>query len=104
MLEVLIIALVCGALSIIFIILEINASFNNLIRTWENLHGLSKLCMLWLWPLAILPVLIDVGITLGVVWLFSINGGMVGSMTAMMCSAFVSGYLFIRRKRHSRIR
>ncbi|OGJ90446.1 MAG: hypothetical protein A2268_02980 [Candidatus Raymondbacteria bacterium RifOxyA12_full_50_37] len=104
MLGVLIVALVCGGISIIFIIMEINQSFNNLCKTWETLHGIGKIQMLWLWPLAIMPVLLDVGITLGVVWLFSMNGGMVGMMTAMMCSALVSGYLFIRRKRHSRIR
>lgn len=98
MLALTIIGLSCGLISIFMIILEIDASMNSLNNTWNSLHGIKKIAMLWLWPKCVLPVLLDVGITLSVIWLFSM-GGMIGMMISLMASAMISSYLYFRGRK-----
>lgn len=98
MLTILLIALFFGLVSILFLIAEINQSFRNVEEIISAKRGVYKLTLIWLVPIALLPVLLDVAITLFVIWLFGMSG-VLGMLLTLMASALVSVYLFFRRKR-----
>lgn len=102
MLGMLIIGLFCGCISILFTVMEINESLDN----WNRLTKGMKWYEFYKAPYYAIkawsPVIIDTGITLGVIGLFSM-GGMIGSIIALMSSSVISGYLYFRRKKLNRL-
>lgn len=97
MLIITIIGLCCGALSVLFIVMEINQSIREWSKSMRSLRGIQwvKLPLITLksWS----PLLFDVALTLGVVWLFGMSG-MIGTMISLMASAVISGYVYFKRR------
>lgn len=97
-----VIGLTCGVISIGFIIAELRQSFNN----WERLTNGLKWYEFYKVPYyaikAWMPVITDVALTLGVVWLFGMQG-MMGMMVSFVASAGISGFLFFRRLLYKKV-
>lgn len=93
-----IIALICGAISIYFIILEINMASDDYSKKSKIVKGIGNvklpIILIQCWS----PVIKDVIITLGVVYLFSFTG-VTGMLISLMASAMISGNLYFRRKK-----
>ncbi|HLD91486.1 MAG TPA: hypothetical protein VI911_10860 [Patescibacteria group bacterium] len=83
----------------VFMILELNWSIHNLMRTWSQLWGPLKIMIIPMIPVCFLPIILDVAITLGIVTFLGAEG-MMGLLTSsIMCSA-IAGYLFYMRRKH----
>ncbi len=100
MLQVVLIAIVCGGLSILFFLLEVHQSLKNLDKFLATHIGISRVAILWKLPLCFYPLLSDTSVTLFAIWLFGMHGGMVGMMVSMMVSVMSSFYFQIRLLRH----
>lgn len=98
MLIITLIALVFGGISILFIASEINESIDNFLKLSEANRGLKKITLLWKWPGPFKRLAMDVAITIGIIWLFSM-GGMMGMIVSLLCSGIISGNLWIRKRR-----
>lgn len=103
MLLITIIGLICGGISIIFIVMEIDESFKNWGYLTQNFKAYHIYKLPYIIIKAWLPLIMDVGITLGVVWLFSM-GGVMGMLVSLMASSIISSYLYFRRRSSNRAR
>jgi len=87
------IGIFCGLVSIFFILMEIDRS----LAAWEKLtfiRMINPINIIKAWS----PVIGDVAITLGLVWMFGMTG-MVGMLISLAGSALISGYLYFRRRK-----
>lgn len=97
MFGMMVIGVIAALVTVGFIIAEINQCFDN----FDRLTTFQKF-LPWNIISALSPIIIDIGITLGIVWLFGM-GGMIGMVVSMIASAMVSGYLFFRRKKKKQV-
>ena len=99
MFAIVVIFLICAALTGIFTILELNWSIKNFLEGWNSHMGPFKVIDIILLPLYMMPIFLDVGITLGVTTFLGAEG-MMGLMTSMVITSSVAGYLFYMRRKH----
>ena len=100
MFAIVVIFLICAALTGIFTILELNWSIKNFLEGWNHYMGPLKIIALVLLPLYMMPIFLDVGITLAVTTFLGAEG-MMGLMTSMVITSSVAGYLFYMRRKHN---
>jgi hypothetical protein len=100
MFGVVIIFVLCAAATGLFMILEVNWSINNLMRTWNQLWGPLKIFIIPMFPICFMPVILDVLLTIGITMLLGAEG-MMGLMVSMMICSAMAGYLFYMRRKHN---
>lgn len=101
MIWVTIIALICGAISIYFIILEINISSDDYNKRVQSITGINNVKLPFIFIRCWSPVLKDIAITLAVIYIFSFVG-VTGMLISLMASAMISANLYFRRKKSVR--
>ena len=92
-----IIALCCGAFCFSFLVYELHLVWENIDKVKVENKGIRKITLLWKVPAASKPVLIDIAITMGVVYIFKMGGGQIGTLLALLASGFVSAFLAWKR-------
>jgi LPXTG-motif cell wall-anchored protein len=97
MFGMMVIGVIAALVTVGFIIAEINQCFDN----FERLTTFQKF-LPWNIIIALSPILVDIGITLGIVWLFGMSGQN-GMVISMIASAMISGYLYFRRKKKNQV-
>lgn len=99
MLAVVVIFLSCAVLTGIFTILELNWSIKNFREGWHSYKGPFKVLAILKLPLYMMPILLDVGITLSITMFLGAEG-MMGLMVSMTITSAIAGYLFYMRRKH----
>ena len=101
MMIIFVIAVICGITSLILIAKEISDAWDSTAEVVAGNTGVRRVTLLWKIPKACMPFILDIGLTLFVVWLFSM-AGMMGMVLALVASAIVSILIFIKRRRSKR--
>lgn len=92
---ILTIALIFGAISIVFILKEIHDFIEGAKVLWPKLKWYQK----WKVLIAGQTLFVDLAITLGVAWLFMFSG-MIGMVVSLMSSGVASCYLWYRKRKY----
>jgi hypothetical protein len=110
MLALTVIGLICGALTIIFILLEIDESLKRVDEVMASYRSETQGMRGILIPLKLpglcvsifgcwWPVISNTILDAGIIWVYGLGAGMVGMMIGLMCSALISAYLWSRRRK-----
>lgn len=91
---------ICALITGSFIILELNWSIQNIRYHWNRMWGPAKIVAILLAPFCMMPVILDVTITLAIAYLLG-TSGMMGMMVSMVVTSTIAGYLFYMRRKHN---
>lgn len=90
---------VMGAITCLFMVLELNWSINNLMNTYNRLWGPSKILIIFMIPLCFMPIILDVVITIGVIAFLGAEG-MMGLLVSSIICPGIAAYLYYMRRKH----
>jgi len=115
MLYLAIMGLFFGTFSVLFLVSELHLGMDNF-KTYMANRNLSSLpwykkmvaypaqpfAMLYVIFICFKELIFDVALTIGILALFTIGGGIIGVLVALNASGIVSGYLYWRRRKEGK--